>query len=139
MRLGNEPWRCTTTSSAPCSSVWVAARSRRQGIRFSSCSTAPSARSAADWAWSKRWQQVRIRVGIHSGEVELTAEHVNGVAVHVAARVLGEAQPGEVLVSSTTRDLAEGAAGLAFKPQGRHRLKGLERAYELFAATSSTG
>ena len=54
--------------------------------------------------------RVPIRVGIHSGEVELTAERVRGVAVHAAARILDEARPGEVLVSGTTRDLAEGAA-----------------------------
>jgi class 3 adenylate cyclase len=83
--------------------------------------------------------RVPVRVGIHSGEVALTAEHVRGVAVHAAARTLGEARPGEVLVSSTTRDLAEGVAGLAFEPRGRYRLKGLEREYDLFAAASSTG
>ena len=78
--------------------------------------------------------QVRIRVGIHSGEVELTAEHARGVAVHVAARILDEARSGEVLVSGTTRDLAEGAAGLAFEPRGRYRLRDLEREHDLFAA-----
>jgi class 3 adenylate cyclase len=83
--------------------------------------------------------RVAIRVGIHSGEVALTAEHVSGVAVHAAARIIGEARPDEVLVSGTTRDLAEGAAGLAFEPRGRHRLKGLEREHDLFAAASSTG
>jgi class 3 adenylate cyclase len=81
---------------------------------------------------------IPIRVGTHSGEVELTAEHVRGVAVHTAARILGEARPGEVLVSGTTRDLAEGAAGLAFEPRGRYELKGIERQHDLFAATSST-
>ena len=81
--------------------------------------------------------QVPIRVGVHSGEVELTAEHVRGVAVHVAARILDEAPPGEVLVSGTTRDLAEGATGLAFEPRGRYRLKGLERDHDLFAAASA--
>jgi class 3 adenylate cyclase len=81
--------------------------------------------------------QVPIRVGIHSGEVEPTAEHIRGVAVHAAARILDEAHAGEVLVSSTTRDLAEGAAGLAFEPRGRFRLKGLEREYDLLAAASS--
>jgi class 3 adenylate cyclase len=77
---------------------------------------------------------VPIRVGIHSGEVELTADHVRGVAVHTAARILSEARPREVLVSGTTRDLAEGAAGLAFEPRGRHELRDLERPHDLFAA-----
>ena len=83
--------------------------------------------------------QVPIRVGIHSGEVALSEERVRGVAVHVAARILAEAGSGEVLVSGTTRDLAEGAAGLAFESRGRYRLKGLEREHELFAAASSAG
>jgi class 3 adenylate cyclase len=83
--------------------------------------------------------RIPIRVGIHSGEVAPTADHIRGVAVHAAARILGEARPGEVLVSGTTRDLAEGAAGLAFEPRGRYRLKGLEREHDLFAAAPSTG
>jgi class 3 adenylate cyclase len=83
--------------------------------------------------------QVPIRVGIHSGEVALSDERIRGVAVHAAARILAEAGSGEVLVSGTTRDLAEGAAGLAFESRGRYRLKGLEREHELYAATSSAG
>ncbi len=83
--------------------------------------------------------RVSIRVGIHSGEVALSGERVRGVAVHAAARILAEAGSGEVLVSGTTHDLAEGAAGLAFESRGRYRLKGLEREHELFAAASSAG
>jgi class 3 adenylate cyclase len=82
--------------------------------------------------------QVPIRVGVHSGEVALSDESVRGVAVHAAARILAEAGSGEVLVSGTTRDLAEGAAGLAFESRGRYRLKGLDREHELFAAASSS-
>jgi class 3 adenylate cyclase len=80
---------------------------------------------------------VSIRVGIHSGEVALSDDSVSGLAVHVAARIVAKAGSGEVLVSGTTRDLAEGAAGLAFESRGQHRLKGLEREHELFAASSS--
>jgi class 3 adenylate cyclase len=83
--------------------------------------------------------QLPIRVGIHSGEVAQTAEHISGLAVHATARILAEARAGEVLVSGTTRDLAEGATGLAFESRGRYRLKGLEREHELFAAASATG
>jgi class 3 adenylate cyclase len=82
--------------------------------------------------------QLPIRVGIHSGEVAMGDEHVRGLAVHAAARIVDQAGAGEVLVSGTTRDLAEGATGLSFVPRGRHRLKGLEREHELFAAESST-
>jgi class 3 adenylate cyclase len=80
-----------------------------------------------------------IRVGIHSGEVVVSDDHIRGVAVHAAARIVDQARSGEVLLSGTTRDLAEGASGLAFESRGRHRLKGLEREYELFAATSPAG
>jgi class 3 adenylate cyclase len=52
-----------------------------------------------------------IRVGIHSGEVVMADDHVRGLAVHAAARILDQAGSGEVLVSGTTRDLAEGATG----------------------------
>jgi class 3 adenylate cyclase len=64
--------------------------------------------------------------------VTLSGERVGsgGVAVHVAARVLAEAGPGEVLLSDRTRDLAEGGGGLAFESRGRYRLKGLEREHE---------
>jgi class 3 adenylate cyclase len=82
---------------------------------------------------------VSIRVGIHSGEVALAEDRVRGVAVNAAARILAEAGSGEVLLSGTTRDLAEGAAGLAFESRGRYRLKGLEREHELFAAASTAG
>jgi class 3 adenylate cyclase len=71
--------------------------------------------------------------------VALSGERVSGLAVHAAARILAEAGSAEVLVSGTTRDLAEGAAGLAFESRGRYRLKGLEREHELFAAGSSAG
>jgi class 3 adenylate cyclase len=81
--------------------------------------------------------RLQIRVGIHSGEVVMSDDHVRGLAVHAAARMLDQAGSGEVLVSGTTRDLAEGATGLTFESRGRHRLKGLEREHELFAATTA--
>jgi class 3 adenylate cyclase len=80
-----------------------------------------------------------IRVGIHSGEVVVSDDLVRGQAVHAAARILDHARSGEVLLSGTTRDLAEGATGLAFESRGRFRLKGLEREYELLAATPPDG
>jgi len=80
-----------------------------------------------------------IRVGIHSGEVVVSDDQVRGLAVHAAARILGQARSGEVLLSGTTRDLAEGATGLTFESRGRFRLKGLEREYELFTATPPAG
>jgi class 3 adenylate cyclase len=81
--------------------------------------------------------RIPIRVGIHSGEVVSSGDQVRGLAVHTAARILAKAGAGEVLVSGTTRDLAEGATGLTFDSRGSYPLKGLEREHELFAAGSS--
>lgn len=67
---------------------------------------------------------VRVRVGIHTGEIEIAGGQARGVAVHTAARVASLAGPGEVMVSGTTRDLLDGS-GLAFDPRGSHELKGL--------------
>ena len=75
---------------------------------------------------------LQIRAGLHTGEVELVAEDVRGVAVHVASRIMDEAQPGEVLVSSVTRELLAGS-NLAFDTRGLHRLKGIDGERELFA------
>jgi class 3 adenylate cyclase len=83
--------------------------------------------------------QIPIRVGIHSGEVVMSEDTVRGLAVHTAARVMAEAGAGQVLVSGSTRDLAEGATGLTFDLRGRRRLRGLEREHELFAAGSTGG
>jgi class 3 adenylate cyclase len=74
---------------------------------------------------------VRIRVGVHTGEVEFLADEVRGVAVHAAARVLSVAGSGEVVVSATTRDLAEGS-DLRFADAGRHALKGLSGERHLY-------
>ena len=72
-----------------------------------------------------------IRVGIHTGEIELVAGDARGLAVHTAARVLSIAAAGEVLVSSTTRDLLEGS-GIELADAGMHELKGLSGARQLF-------
>ena len=75
---------------------------------------------------------VRVRVGIHTGEVEFAGGQARGVAVHAAARVASLAGPGEVLVSATTRDLLDGS-GLSLEPRGEHELKGLSGARVIFA------
>jgi class 3 adenylate cyclase len=74
---------------------------------------------------------VRIRVGLHTGEVEFIAENVRGVAVHTAARVLSLAAPDEVLLSETTHALVEGS-GLSFEDAGRHSLKGLSGERQMY-------
>ncbi len=74
---------------------------------------------------------VRIRVGIHTGEIESIAGNVRGVAVHAAARVLSLAGPDEVFISDTTLALVEGS-GLSFEDAGRHELKGLAGERQVF-------
>jgi class 3 adenylate cyclase len=73
-----------------------------------------------------------IRAGLHTGECELLDDKVAGIAVHVGARVAGAAAPGEVLVSSTVKDLVAGA-GLVFEDRGEHELKGIAEPKRLFA------
>ncbi len=75
-----------------------------------------------------------IRVGLHTGEVDLVGDGVRGVAVHTAARVLSRATPDDVFVSSTTRDLVVGS-GLEFEDAGTHDLKGLTGVRSLFRLT----
>jgi class 3 adenylate cyclase len=79
---------------------------------------------------------LRIRLGIHTGEVEIVGGQARGVAVHAAARVAALATTGEVLVSGTTRDLLEGS-GLSFEDRGLHELKGLSGARPIFALQKS--
>lgn len=73
-----------------------------------------------------------VRVGLHTGEVELVQGDVRGVAVHLASRMMSEAAPGEVLVSGVTRELLAGS-GLTFESRGMRTLKGIDGERELFA------
>ena len=76
--------------------------------------------------------RVRMRAAVHTGEVELVPNNVRGVAVHVAARMLALAEPGEVLVSATTRDLLVDRE-LTFADRGEHDLKGVSGRRRLWA------
>ena len=78
---------------------------------------------------------IAVRVGIHSGECEVIGEKVGGIAVHTGARIAGQAGPGEVLVSSTVRDLVAGS-GIPFEDRGRHTLKGVQGEWSLLAVAS---
>jgi class 3 adenylate cyclase len=75
---------------------------------------------------------LEVRVGLHTGECELLDGKVAGIAVHTGARVAAKAQPGEVLVSSTVKDLVAGS-GLAFEDRGQHELKGIPGEWRLYA------
>ena len=77
---------------------------------------------------------IEIRVGLHTGEVELTGDQVGGLAVHLANRVMAEAAPGSVLVSATVKDLVLGS-GIEFEDRGPHQLKGVPDSWILFEVT----
>jgi len=76
---------------------------------------------------------LEVRIGLHAGEVELIGEDVGGIAVHIAARVGALATPGEVLASSTVKDLVAGS-GIRFVDRGAKHLKGISDEWRLFAA-----
>jgi class 3 adenylate cyclase len=78
-----------------------------------------------------------LRAGVHVGEVELERGRVRGVAVHIGARLAGLAGPGEVLVSSTVRDLTAGS-GLRFDDAGDHELRGIPERWRLYRAGALT-
>src|ERR671937_1637682 len=78
-----------------------------------------------------------VRAGLHAGECELIDGKVGGVAVHIGARVAGQAEPGEVLVSSTVKDLVAGS-GLGFEDRGVVTLKGIPDEWRLFAVAGSS-
>jgi class 3 adenylate cyclase len=75
---------------------------------------------------------VTIRSGVHTGECEVAGDKLAGIAVHIGARVAAAAAAGEILVSSTVKDLVAGS-GLGFASRGRHLLKGLTDELELYA------
>jgi class 3 adenylate cyclase len=75
---------------------------------------------------------IEIRAGLHTGEVQPRGADVGGIAVHVAARVMGAAGDGEVLVSRTVRDLVAGS-DVAFDDRGNHALKGIGGEWQLYA------
>jgi class 3 adenylate cyclase len=75
-----------------------------------------------------------VRAGIHTGECELVGEKVAGIAVRTGARVAAHAQPGEVVVSSTVRDLVAGS-GIEFSDRGRAELKGVPGEWQLWSVS----
>jgi class 3 adenylate cyclase len=74
---------------------------------------------------------LEIRAGVHTGEIKFEGEDVRGIAVHIGARVMALANPSEVLVSSTVKDLVAGS-GLTFEDGGEHELKGIPDRWHLY-------
>ncbi len=75
---------------------------------------------------------LEIRVGLHTGEIERRGDDISGVGVHIAARIAQIADPGQVLVSSTVRDLVVGS-GITFEDRGVHSLRGIPDDWRLLS------
>lgn len=95
---------------------------------------ARAVRAASAIRDSLRTVDLEIRAGLHTGECEASDGKVAGIAVSIGARIASLAAPGEVLVSSTVKDLVAGS-GFRFEDRGEHQLKGIPEAWRLFAVT----
>jgi pimeloyl-ACP methyl ester carboxylesterase/class 3 adenylate cyclase len=96
---------------------------------------ARAVRCACAIAKAVRPLDIEVRCGLHTGEIEIGDRDVQGIAVHIAARISAAAAAGEILVSRTVKDLVAGS-GLRFDERGKHSLKGLQEAMELYAASN---
>jgi pimeloyl-ACP methyl ester carboxylesterase len=76
-----------------------------------------------------------LRTALHTGEVEVIGQDVGGIAVHIGARILGWAEPGEVVVSGTVKDLVVGS-GISFEDRGERELRGVPGQWRLFAVAN---
>jgi class 3 adenylate cyclase len=127
--LGDQRWRDLLDRHDSLSSRTVAHYAGRlikmtgDGILAVFDGPARAVRCAADLVEELARSGLRIRSGLHAGEVEMRDSDVGGIAVHIAARVLALANPEEVLVSGTVKDLVVGST-LSFKDRGTHVLKG---------------
>jgi pimeloyl-ACP methyl ester carboxylesterase len=81
---------------------------------------------------------MEVRAGLHTGECELVDGKVGGIAVHIGARVAAQAEPGEVLVSRTVKDLVAGS-GIDFQDRGEQQLKGVPGEWQLYVVTDPAG
>jgi class 3 adenylate cyclase len=95
---------------------------------------AQAVRAAAKICKETKALGVQFRSGLHTGEVELRGEDIGGIAVHIAARVMDAAKPGEILVSGALPPLVAGA-GITFEDRGPHQLKGVDGSWSVFAVS----
>ncbi len=98
-------------------------------VRFDSPAYAIEAARAASAAIAELG--IKLRAGIHTGECELEGTRLAGMAVHVGARIMAAAGPGEIMVSSTVKELA-GGSGFEFVDRGEHSLKGVPDPWRLY-------
>ncbi|MEJ7787704.1 MAG: alpha/beta fold hydrolase [Solirubrobacteraceae bacterium] len=136
--LGDHAWRKLLERHDALAREKVAAQGGRivkhmgDGMLATFDGPARAVRAAEDLLAAVEDLGVRLRAGIHTGEVELIGDDVGGMAVHIGARVGGLAGPGEILVSGTVRDLVVGSQ-LRFAERGEHELKGVPGRWRVFA------
>jgi len=98
-------------------------------------SAASAIRSAVAMREAIRGLGIELRIGVHTGEVDVLPNDIAGVAVHAASRIMALAGPSEIIVSSVTHGLVEGS-DLRFEERGNHQVKGFERPIEVFLLAS---
>ncbi|HEV7578308.1 MAG TPA: adenylate/guanylate cyclase domain-containing protein [Caldimonas sp.] len=129
-RLGDRAWREILQRFIGLASAQIAAHRGRlvdtagDGIFATFDAPARAVSCALALTRDAHSLDLQIRAGLHTGEIEASGDKVAGIAVHIGARVMSLAAAGEVLVSSTVKDLTAGA-GLGFEPRGAHALKGV--------------
>jgi class 3 adenylate cyclase len=136
-RLGDAGWRAALSQHhdavraqiARCEGIEVDTAGDGFFVRFDSPARALDCARAAREAVKRLG--IDIRAGIHTGECELQGRSLTGMAVHVAARIQGLARPGDILVSSTVKDIVVGS-GTRFEDHGQHALKGMPGEWRLF-------
>lgn len=137
--LGDRPWRAVVERHDAVVREHLARfrgreiKSLGDGFLATFDGPARAVRCAVAIALAVRALGIDVRAGLHTGEIELRAGDIGGIAVNIAARVAAAAGPGVALVSSTVRDLVAGS-GLRFEDRGRHALKGLPEDVQLYAA-----
>jgi class 3 adenylate cyclase len=110
-----------------------AVKSTGDGVLATFDGPARAIRAAASIGEGAEGLGIQIRAGLHTGECEVIGDDVGGMAVHIGARVMSTATAGEVLVSSTVKDLVVGS-GIDFEERGAHELRGVPGEWRLFAA-----
>ena len=137
-RLGDKTWRSLLARADETSQQIVAAfrgrRVKNTGDGFLAVFDGPTRAIQCAKAIRADFQSLglRTRAGLHTGECEIIGEDIGGIAVHLTARIMTAANPDEILVSSTVRDLVTGAS-LGFEDRGLTPLKGIEERRQLLA------
>ena len=136
--LGDRSWRSLLDLHDTLAGEVVAAhdgtmiRSTGDGVLSTFDGPGRAIRSAAAFQNELAMADLQIRSGIHTGEVELRNGGIDGIAVHLAARIMAAAEPSEILVSNTVKDLVIGS-DIGFEDRGVHTLKGFDGRWQLYS------